>query len=70
MSLSPDLTPRTGSPKSITNDVLVFADPPTTLNNFCEFEVGEQSDAVSELDTSITPKVEPRELDESQEDIS
>ena len=32
--------------------------------------MGEQSDIISELDISITPKVEPRNLDESQEAIS
>jgi len=45
MSLSPDLVPRTSSPKGIIDDVLISADPPITLNDFCEFEVGEQSDA-------------------------
>ena len=35
-----------------------------------EFEVGEQSDTVSELDISVTSEVEPRNLDESKEDIS
>jgi len=32
--------------------------------------VGEQFDTVSELDISITPKIEPCDLDESQEAIS
>jgi len=40
MSLSPDLTPRISSPKGITDDVLVSTGPPTTLNDFYEFEVG------------------------------
>jgi len=57
ISLSPDFASRTSSPKGITNDVLVSANPLTTLNDFCEFEVGEQSDTVSELDISIIPKV-------------
>jgi len=70
MSLSPDLAPRTSLPKGITDDVLLSTDPPTTLNNFCEFDVGEQYDTMSELNISMTPEVEPRDLDESQEAIS
>ena len=70
MSLFPDLVPRTSSPKGVTGDVLVSVNSPTTLNDFCELDIGEQSDTVSELDISITPKVEPHDLDESQEDIS
>ena len=70
MSLLPDLVPLTNAPKGITADVLVSADLPTTLNDFCEFEAGKQSDTVSELDISITPEVEPSDLDESQEAIS
>jgi len=50
--------------------VLVSAGPPTTFNDFYEFDVGKQSDTFSDLDISITPKVEPRDLDESQEAIS
>jgi len=65
MSLPPNLAPRTSSPKGITDDVLVSANPPTTLNHFCEFDVGEQSDNISELDISITFEVEPYNLDES-----
>ena len=70
MSLSPDLAPCTSAPKGITDDVLVSADPPTTLNNFYEFDVGEHYDTICELDISITPEVEPRDLDKSQEAIS
>jgi len=66
VSLSPDLTPHTSSRKGITDDVLVSADPATTLDDFYEFHVGEQFDAVSELGIGITPEVEPRDLDESQ----
>jgi len=69
MSLSLDLASCTSSPKGITADVLVSADPPTMLNDFCEFDVGEQSDTVSELDISITPEVEPYDLDDLK-DIS
>ena len=64
MFLSPELTPRTSSPKGITDDVLVSTDPSTTLNDFCEFEVGEQYDTVTELEISITPKFEPHDLDD------
>ena len=64
MSLSPDLAPHTSSPKGIIDDILVFANPPTTLNDFYEFDVGEQSDIVSALDISITPEVEPYDLDD------
>ena len=32
--------------------------------------MGEQSDIILELGISITPEVEPRDLDKSQEDIS
>ena len=39
------------------------------MNDFCEFDVGEQSDTVSKLDISITPEVEPHDLDDSK-DIS
>ena len=45
LSLSPDLAPCISSPKGITDDVLVSIDSPTTPNEFCEFKVGEQSDA-------------------------
>ena len=65
MSLSPDLAPRTRSPKGFTDDILVSTNTPTTLNEFCEFDVDEQSDTVSQLDIIITGKVEPRDLDES-----
>jgi len=58
MSLSHDLAPRTNSPKAITDDVLVS-------NDFCEFDVAEQSNTVSALDISITLEVGPYELDES-----
>jgi len=70
MSLSPDLVPRTSWPKGVADDVLVSANSPITLNDFCEFDVSEQSETISELDISITPEVEPRDLDKSQEAIS
>ena len=70
ISLSPDLASRISSPKGITDDVLVFTDPPTTLNDFCEFEVVEQSNTVNELDISATREVDPCDLEESWDDIS
>jgi len=66
MSLSTDLAPCTNSLKDVSEDILVYVDLPTTPNDFCEFDVGEQSDPISELDTSITPEVEPHELDDSK----
>ena len=53
ISLLADHAPRTSSPRGITDDVLVSANPPTALNSFCEFDVGEQSNTVGELDISI-----------------
>jgi len=41
MSLSTDLAPCTSSPKDVTEDILVYIDLSTTLNDFCEFDVGE-----------------------------
>jgi len=37
MSLSANLAPYTSSHKDVTKDVLVFVDPPTTLDDFYEF---------------------------------
>lgn len=63
MSLSQDLTPHTSSPE----DVLVPSDPPTTLNDFCEFKVGEDLENPSELDMSIKFDIEHHDLDESED---
>ena len=49
MSLSPDPAPQTSSLKGITDDVLVSVEPPTTLNDFCEFQEGEDLKSASEL---------------------
>ena len=68
--LSPGLAPCASTPKGVTDDVLVSANLPTTLNDLYELDVCEQSDIACELDISITPEVEPRDLAESQEDIS
>jgi len=65
-SLSIDLASLTSSPKDVIEDILVYVYLPTTLNNFCEFDVGEQFDTIGELDISITPKVEPHDLDNSK----
>jgi len=68
--LSPGLAPCASTPKGVTDDVLVSANLPTTLNDLYELDVCEQSDIACELDISITPEVEPRDLDESQEVVS
>jgi len=48
LSLSPDLAPHTSSHKDITNNVLVFADPPTTLNDSFKFGEGEDFESARE----------------------
>jgi len=53
-SLSEDPTPYTSSPKDVTEDVLVFAQLPTTLNDSFEFEEGDECGNPSELDLSVT----------------
>jgi len=58
MSLSPNLTPDTCSPKDVIEDLLVSAKPPTRLNDSFEFEVGEDLENLSELDMNVTSKVE------------
>jgi len=68
-SLSSDLASYTSSPKDVTEDILVYVDLPTTLNDFCKFQVGEQFDTIGELDISITPEVERYNLDDLK-DIS
>jgi len=66
-SLSQDLAPHTSSPKSISDDVLVSANPHTTLNDFCEIQGGEDLERASELDLSITTEVEYCDLDDSKD---
>ena len=68
-SLSTDLAPYTSSPKDFTEDILVYVNLPTTLNDCRELEVGEQSDLVSELETSIAPIVKLHDFDDMK-DIS
>lgn len=53
MSVSQDLSPHTSSPKGITEDVLVSADPLAPFNHSSEFEVGEDLENPSELDIVI-----------------
>ena len=69
MSLSQDLAPHTSSPKDVTEDVLVSSDPPAFFHHSCECEMGEDLESASELNMSITPDVEHRDLDDSK-DIS
>lgn len=57
LSLSLDLTPTTNSPKDVTDDVLLYAYPPTTFNDSFEFEEGRDLEKPSELDMSITTEV-------------
>jgi len=68
-SLSTDLAPCTSSPKDFLEDMLVYVQLPTTLNDFCEFDVGEQFDTISKLEISVTPKVDAYDLYD-QKDIS
>ena len=69
MSLSSDLAPHTSSHKDVTENVLIFTEPTTPLNHYCEFEVGIDVKNASKLDISMTPEVERRDLDDSK-DIS
>jgi len=69
LSLSPALAPHTSSPTDVIEDVLVFADPPTTLNDSFEFEEGDECGNPSELDLSVTIDFEHHEIEESEEPI-
>jgi len=64
LSLSPALAPEFSSPTDVIEDVLIFANPPTTLNAYFEFEEGDEYGNPSELDLSITTDFEHHELDE------
>jgi len=66
-SLSADLVPHTSSPKDVTEDVLVYANPPTSFNHSLEFEVDEDLENPSELDMSITSDIDHHEIDEPGE---
>jgi len=50
----------------VAKDVLVTADLPTALNDFCEFEVGDDLGNPSELDVSIKSNIKHHDLDESE----
>jgi len=67
-SLSQDLAPHTSLPKDATDDILISFDPPALFYYSCEFEVGEQFDAVGELDMSVKTD-EHHEIEESEEAI-
>jgi len=67
MSLLPDVAPEFSSPTGITDDVLVSADPPTTLKDLCEFQEGEDLKSASELNMSITPDIEHYDKDDSED---
>jgi len=69
LSLSPDLAPEFSTPTDATEDFLVSAIPPATLNDSFKFEDGEESNRPSELDMSLAIEIEPHDLDNS-EDIS
>ena len=64
MSLSPDLATHSNSQKDVTENVIVFADPPTIFDEFSESEDGQESEHTSELDMSIPSVVELRDLDD------
>jgi len=66
LSLSPVLAPEFSSPTDVIKDVLVSADPPTTLNDSFKFEEGDECGNPSELDLSVTIDFEHHEIDESE----
>ena len=67
MSLPPNLAPHTSSHTDVTDDVLIYADPPTTLHDSSEFEAGRALESASELDMSIPSAIEHHD---KLEDIS
>jgi len=69
VSLSPNLALHTSSPKDVTEDVLVSANPPTPFNHSHEFEVVEDLKNPSELDMSIKSNIERHKIDEFEEAI-
>jgi len=58
--LLPDLTPHTNSQKDVTDDVLVYADPSTTVDDSFEFE-GQELEGPDELAMSIPSAIEHRD---------
>jgi len=69
MSVSPNHAPHTNSHKIITDDVLVFSNLPTILNDSFEFEVGEDLVNPSELDMSVKSDIEYYEIAQLGETI-
>jgi len=61
------LPPHISSPNDIIEDVLVSTDPSTPFYESFKFEEWEESARNCELDMSITPKVEHRDLDDSKD---
>ena len=68
-SLSQDLAPHTSSPMDVTEDALVSTDPPAPFHHSREFEEGEDLESASELNMSVTPNIEHRDFDESDNTI-
>jgi len=68
-SPSQDLAPHTSSPTNITEDVLVSANPPAPFHHSREFEEGEDLKSASEVNMSVTPEIEHRNFDESDDTI-
>ena len=66
ISLSQDLASHSSSPKDVTEDILIFVDPPAPFNHSCEFEVDEDLGNPSEFDLSITTYNEHNEIDGSE----
>jgi len=64
LSLSSTLASEFSSPTDVIEDVLVSADPPTTLINSFEFEEGDECGNPNELDLSITIDFEHHEIEE------
>ena len=69
MSLSYGLSPKPSSHNDVSDDVLIYADPPSPFNDSFEFEVGVDVENANELDMSITIGVEHHDVDEFK-DIS
>jgi len=66
LPVSPALALAPSSHKHVAKNALVTADPPIALNDFCEFEVGDDFGNPSELDVSIKSNIEHHDLDESE----
>ena len=62
--LSRDLAPHSSSPKHLIEDILISANPPTTLHDSFEFKEGYECGNPTELDLSVITD-EHHDLDES-----